>query len=158
MKILVCVDGSEQSRRVVKEALKIVQGCQPEQVLIIHVYPPPRSSLPLAEGEIYSQESLAYLREQFSELEKKEREKREEILTEAMEEFKNSGQEADTVIEVGHPSETITRIASEQEFDLIVIGSKGFGSRGVGGLKALLLGSVSNAVAQKASSNVLIVK
>ncbi len=47
----------------------------------------------------------------------------------------------------------ITRFASEEGIDMIVMGS-----RGHTGLKKLLLGSVSNAVVQEASTNVLIVK
>ena len=144
MKILVCVDGSEQSQRALEEAIKIAQERELEKALIIYV-----ASTPSTVPEVYSRQFI----ELEKELEKKVREKGEEILSQAQEEFKKNGLEADTILQFGHPSETITRVASEQEIDLIVIGS-----RGLGGLKALLLGSVSNAVAQKTSSNVLIVK
>jgi nucleotide-binding universal stress UspA family protein len=55
--------------------------------------------------------------------------------------------------EVGRPDEVITRLAEEEGFDLIVVGS-----RGLGGFKRLLLGSVSERVAQQAKESVLIVR
>src|SRR5262249_2364677 len=47
--------------------------------------------------------------------------------------------------EVGHPAETIVRYAEENDFPLIVLGS-----RGMSALKALALGSVSHRVAHHA--------
>jgi nucleotide-binding universal stress UspA family protein len=51
--------------------------------------------------------------------------------------------------EVGHPAEVITRIAADEHFDLIVVGS-----RGLSGFQLVLLGSVSH----HARCPVLIVK
>ena len=59
----------------------------------------------------------------------------------------------ETQLAYGHPAETILQTAARQECDLIILGS-----RGLSGWKRLILGSVSNAVAAKASRPVLIVK
>jgi len=60
---------------------------------------------------------------------------------------------ASMIFKEGHPSEVITSVAAENGFDLIVIGS-----RGLGGLKKLFLGSISAAVLHEANTNVLTVK
>lgn len=53
----------------------------------------------------------------------------------------------------GHPARTIVRAAQREGVDLLVVGS-----RGLTGVKAVALGSVSHAVAQSATCPVLIVK
>ena len=55
--------------------------------------------------------------------------------------------------EVGHPAETIVQIARENDYPLIVVGS-----RGMSALKALALGSVSNRVAHHSHCSVLVVR
>jgi nucleotide-binding universal stress UspA family protein len=63
------------------------------------------------------------------------------------------GVPCETVCAWGNVPETILRTAADECCDLIVLGS-----RGLGGLKRLMLGSVANAVAAKAAQPVLIVK
>jgi nucleotide-binding universal stress UspA family protein len=53
----------------------------------------------------------------------------------------------------GNVAETILQTAAEEQCDLIVLGS-----RGLTGLKRLMLGSISNAVAAKAQCPVLVIK
>ena len=55
-------------------------------------------------------------------------------------------------LETGHPAEVIVRLAETDGFDLVVLGS-----RGLGGVKEFLLGSVSNRVSHHARCPVLIV-
>ncbi|HZT43269.1 MAG TPA: universal stress protein [Chthonomonadaceae bacterium] len=55
--------------------------------------------------------------------------------------------------ETGHPAEKIVQIAAAEGFDLIVLGR-----RGLGGFKAMLLGSVSDGVAHHAPCPVLVVR
>ena len=52
-----------------------------------------------------------------------------------------------------NPPQTITRMAENENFDLIVVGSQGMGS-----LKSFLMGSVSSKIVQDATSNVLVIK
>ncbi len=56
-------------------------------------------------------------------------------------------------VEVGNPGEVITRVAEEEAADLIVMGSRGFGT-----VHSLVVGSVSHYVLQCAPCPVLIVK
>jgi nucleotide-binding universal stress UspA family protein len=53
----------------------------------------------------------------------------------------------------GHPAEVLTAAAAEPRTDLVVVGA-----RGVGGVRRLLLGSVSENVLREARCSVLIVK
>lgn len=55
--------------------------------------------------------------------------------------------------ECGRPGETIVRFAREHDSDLIVMGS-----RGLGGFKRLLLGSISNYVGHHAGCPILVVR
>ncbi len=64
-----------------------------------------------------------------------------------------SGVKADTVLREGHPAQVILDAAKAAGADMIVMGS-----RGLGGIKGLLLGSVSHAVVSHAPVPVLIVK
>lgn len=66
---------------------------------------------------------------------------------------KAEGVEVDRRLEPGEPAETIIRIAQDEDFDLIVMGSRGHGS-----MKRWLLGSVSDHVAHHIDRSVLLVK
>jgi len=55
--------------------------------------------------------------------------------------------------EIGHPAAEIVRVAEEDGCDLIVLGS-----RGLSGIKALLLGSVADYVTHHAHCPILIVR
>ena len=60
---------------------------------------------------------------------------------------------ARTRVEVGNPSEVICDVADEEQSNLIVMGSRGFGT-----FRSMLVGSVSHYVLQQAHCPVLIVK
>ncbi len=143
MKILACTDGSEQSRKALKEAAKIAE-CFNGEVTVIYVedFIP----YPAEIGPYFSEES-------FRQLEERNKEDSARIIADAVKIFEEQKIQVKTILKKGHPSETVSRVASEGGFEMVVIGS-----RGLGGLKKLLLGSVSNAVAQSIEANVLIVK
>ena len=63
------------------------------------------------------------------------------------------GIDVDTHTREGHPAEVILEVATEQEADLIVIGS-----RGLSGVRRFLLGSVSAKVSEHAPCSVMIVR
>jgi nucleotide-binding universal stress UspA family protein len=75
----------------------------------------------------------------------------EQVLDTARTEVGDAARVETQLIE-GPPAPAILRVAQEEAFDLIVLGS-----RGQGQLAGLLLGSVSSAVAQRADCPVLIV-
>ena len=143
MKILACTDGSEHSRKVLQQAALIAK-CTNGGVTVINV----EDFIPhLANNWPYHSE------EYVKEIEEKNKENAARVIADAEKFFEEQNIQIKTLIKKGHPSETITKVASEGRFDMVVIGS-----RGLGGLKKLLLGSVSNAVAQGIETNVLIVK
>ena len=147
MKILVCTDGSLQSQKAIKEAAKVAGGCGANEVVILHVYD---KSIYPAMG--YAMPGPELLRS-IEEAKKEKQEKIESVLAEAVKTFQELGIQAETLLKEGHPSETIAKTANEGNFDMVVIGS-----RGLGGLKKLFLGSVSNAVVQEVKAKVLVVK
>ncbi len=142
MKILVCTDGSEHSQKALVEASKIAGGCSADEVAIIHVYdnPPTLSNFRGGEGYVVSEKDI----ERFKELDKEHKEERKNILKEALKVFEKNNIKASLIFEEGHPAEVITRVASEGDFDMIIIGS-----RGLGGLKKLFLGSVKGLLFMK---------
>lgn len=149
MRILVCTDGSEQSKKAMEEAAKIAGGCNVDNVSVIHVYDE-KFRIPVwGEEQNITREDI----ERFKKLEEDRKEERKKILTAAVDFFKEKGISAKGIFKEGHPAETITRAAKEEEVDMLVVGS-----RGLGGLKKLWLGSVSNALLQETGANVLVVK
>jgi nucleotide-binding universal stress UspA family protein len=69
------------------------------------------------------------------------------------EEISRKGIEVETVVREGYPATVIEEEAVRQNVDLIVIGT-----RGLSGIKHLLLGSIAKRVVQRAPCPVLTVK
>ncbi len=146
MKILVCTDGSEQSIKAVKKAASTAEHLEDASVTLIHVY--------YLDTAIISPHADGYVTGEI--LQRIDGEKKEEgkkKLVEAAKIFEEKNIKVNTLLTKGHPATTIIEEAKKGKYDLVVIGS-----RGLGGLKKLLLGSVSNAVAQEVESTVMIVK
>ncbi len=143
MKILVCTDGSEQSQKALEKAALIAGGCNVNDVAIIHVN---EEDLPYMEA--YSRNVI----ERYMQIKEENKKEIERILKEALKFFEEKGIKARTIFKEGHPAETIVEVGCGENFDFIVIGS-----RGLGGLKKALLGSVSNAVVQQAEKCSVIV-
>ncbi len=120
MKILVCTDGSEESKAILEEASMVVEEHNPDEVVIIHVY---QTSQPAYLGEYISKDRLEYIKK----LEEQQNEEVNKILTEVLETFKKKNIKARTFMEQGIPSEIIAKIALEEEFDMIVVCSRGRG-------------------------------
>jgi nucleotide-binding universal stress UspA family protein len=150
MKILVCTDGSERSQKVFEKAAIIAKGCKAVEVTVIHVYDPSLDMvIPYTSGSTKSEHI-----EDFRKIMEERKDKRKKILSEALKFFESKNIKARTILKAGHPSNTIVSMAHKEQFDIIVLGS-----RGLGGLQKLLLGSVSNAVIQEVENcSVLIVK
>jgi nucleotide-binding universal stress UspA family protein len=145
MKILVCTDGSEHSQKALEKAALIAGGCSVDEVAIISVY----ENIPYI-SETYSKEAI----ERQMQLKEEEKREREKILQNALKYMEDKGIKARTIFKEGHPAETIVEVGCGEGFDFIVMGS-----RGLGGLKKALLGSVSNAVVQQADKcSVIIVR
>jgi nucleotide-binding universal stress UspA family protein len=145
-KILFSIDGSQSADHALDFGLDLAMKYSAE-VTIVSVFDSPQSSL-VVKGMIYAPNSTEnYL--------KKLRDFHEKILLEALKKIKKVGPKLKVSIKLleGRPADKIVEIAKEGAFDLIVIGS-----RGLGGIKEFVLGSVSDRVADEASCPVLIVK
>jgi nucleotide-binding universal stress UspA family protein len=85
--------------------------------------------------------------------EKELRKKSREIMEKAKVRCAQNGIDFTEKITDGHEAEEIVGFSVEKNFDLIVIGARGLGS-----IKEVFLGSVSNGVLHKSKIPVLIVK
>ncbi len=149
MKVLVCLDGSGKSKKTLEKAFEIAKGCSVNEVSVIHVFDSRQdlSSLP-RDGTPVNQEDM----EKFRNLIAQHKKEREKMLSDALEPFARENIKAQAILKEGHPSHTINKVASEEGFDMIILGS-----RGMSGLKKVFLGSVSNAVLQEATNCTVVV-
>lgn len=139
-KILVAVDSSDYSHKVTEVAGKLAVALNAE-VMLLTVFEDYANRMP----EI-PHSALEKLRETTLE-------SMEKFLSEEAELFREKGIPVKTKLDKGHPGQIICDIAKEGSYSYIVLGS-----RGLGGITELLLGSVSNRVAHCAETNVIIVK
>ncbi len=150
MKILVCTDGSEQSQKALEKASLIAGGCNVDELAVINVFEKKSDTTFFPTGGDYSltQEEKDKLRK----LNEESKNERKNLLEDAVKYFEEKGIKARSIFKEGHPAEAIIEVGCGEGFDFIVVGS-----RGLGGLKKALLGSVSNAVVQQAEKCSVIV-
>jgi nucleotide-binding universal stress UspA family protein len=141
-KILVPLDGSRHSERALQEVIKICQGLEKEyEVTLLHVVPA------LTPG-VYE-----FLNATDIDVDGVIRRQGEEVLAKAAEALKVAGISFLIDVKIGDPAQEICIQSKYENYDLIVMGS-----RGLGYFKELMLGSVSHKVLQNAECPVLIVK
>src|SRR5579862_2314585 len=132
MKILVPVDGSPHSHRAVEVAIGLVTGRQPAGLVLLNVNNIPMLDLMQRGSPIL----VEWVKDEC-----------ERSAQQALQEAATTCQAAHvpfTVrIENGAPAATIERVAQEEKIDHIVMGR-----RGLGGVRGLVLGSVSTQVLQ----------
>jgi nucleotide-binding universal stress UspA family protein len=144
-KILICTDGSDQASNAVRAAAEIAQKFG-SQIFLVNVFNPTVTPVPfvgLPEAMVIAEETLAEYATQVQDTVEKSA---AEILSAA-------GLAYQTIRELGHPIDRIVAAAEREQVDLIVMGS-----RGLGGWKSYLLGSVSDGVLHHAHCPVLIVR
>jgi nucleotide-binding universal stress UspA family protein len=145
-KIMVCVDGSENSQRAATTAILIAKSYG-AKLLLSHIMPMPTLIMtsPIGVGPTLDYDDY------FGNQESEARNWLDPIAVEA----KMDGVEVqrDIVRNAGSIVETIINRASAEHVDLIVIGT-----RGLGGFKRLMLGSVSTGVVTHSLCNVLVVR
>lgn len=151
MKILVCFDGSEQSFKALKSAKEMAVAYDAEEVTLIHVYPEKEASVWQAVNENRAKSPRELSDHERTQVDKFVAIKR--MMDQADREFERTKVKVTKKMIKGQPVKIITEISEKEGYDVIVIGN-----RGLGGLKKLMLGSVSNGVLQEAKVNVLVVK
>jgi nucleotide-binding universal stress UspA family protein len=142
-KILLATDGSKEARLAAEAAAELSKDTGSE-VHITYALPSPRE---LRGHHIYSREVMR------SVLEQAEGEARSFLEEQAKLVGESGGKVAETHLETGEPDKEIVRLSEEIGAGTIVIGS-----RGLGGLKRSLMGSVSESVVRHAHCPVLIVR
>ena len=139
-RILVPLDFSRHADAVLEWAAHLAEEHQ-SRLLLLHAY-----HLPVE----FQQLEGAYLPQDFWASVKSEA---EQSLNRYAEPLRQRGLAVDLIVREGYPATVIEEEATEQQADLIVIGT-----RGLSGLKHLLLGSIAERVVQKAPCPVLTVK
>lgn len=139
-KILVPTDASEFSRRALMTALEIARNCSSE-ILLFHVTYTPQAywGYSVAYGISISQEELEH--------------NGELALEATLAGMDTSPVKVNQKLESGHPVTAILECLDEEQIDLVVMGSHGYGP-----IAGSVLGSVSQRVLQRAKCPVLIVK
>ena len=135
-KILVPVDGSAGSDRAVAQAVSIAGSCG-AKLIFLYV----ANINQLAINAYLSDAILSAVR------------KAGQVILDRAENMMPSGIEYETYSETGSPAVTILEFEKRLGVDLIVMGS-----RGLGLIKGVLLGSVSQYVVEQAQCPVLVVK
>lgn len=141
MKILLPVDGSENSMRAIEHTLNIAKKHSEAKVTLLTV-----ACIPLFRTYDYNLVSL-------EDLHKKCISSWRPVLEEAQKMFVDAGLEVEDIIISGDPADVIIQYVEENQMDRLVMGS-----RGLGGFKGLILGSVAYKVLSKVSIPVTIIK
>jgi nucleotide-binding universal stress UspA family protein len=140
MKLLVAVDGSPASLRAVNMAIEFAGGRQPASVILLTVPNPtmlgPDTGLMLAAWTEEEEERAG-----------------EEALKEAVAKCQAAGIQFTTRNERGVPAVMIDQVARQENVDHIIMGSRGLGS-----VRGLLVGSVATKVLHLVNVPVTIVK
>lgn len=138
-KIMVAIDQAEITNKLLDAAVEIAQNKQ-TQVTLVHI-----SQEYVSNGMTYVPEN--FLEEILNEMEKAGLEQ----LQQAESRLKSAGINPETVHLKGDPAHEILNYARDTEQQLIIIGS-----RGLRGIKEMMLGSVSHKVSQLSHCPVLI--
>ncbi|WP_145024960.1 universal stress protein [Paenibacillus sp. Y412MC10] len=137
-RILVPVDGSKHARHALDSAVSLVQSLNTApELVVLHVNPTVSINEPPVGVD----------------LEEHIRQEGEKILAPATDEASRSGVAFRTISKTGDPAKVICQTAKEESADLIVMGS-----RGMGLVSEMLIGSVSHSVVQHAHCPVMIVR
>ena len=144
--MLVAIDGSESATKALDYALSLAEKCEAE-VHIVSVVPPVESLMPrfsLTAPPIHYSLFIGEVEKRL-----------QTVLADALTEAKEKRLNIPLSIRLlkGRPAITIVQTAQEEGFDIIVVGS-----RGLSGLDEVVLGSVSDRIADLATCPVLIVK
>lgn len=153
-KILVAIDGSDSSKRASQVALGLAEGLKADLILLHAISPPTQyygSTIPTPSGVAAPPISQHEIDSYYEYARRAAKGMVEDIESQA----KRGGVKVKTEFPQGVSSivETIIGHAEGEKADLIIIGT-----RGLGGFKKLLLGSVSSGVVSHASTPVLVVR
>jgi nucleotide-binding universal stress UspA family protein len=138
-KILLATDGSENASRAADAAISLAKGLSLPSITIIHIVttPPSESRMVQVKFDVHSL------------LEEESR----KIASETLARCDAAGIAYTLKVAIGDPAQEILAHVQKEQIDLVVIGSRGLGT-----LKGVLMGSISQKIAHLAPCPVLIVK
>lgn len=145
-KILVALDGSEHANHALTYALDLAEKYSADMVLVSVIHP---MYIPLDEESGFTSPQIM---EQYLDTLNAYH---KSVLSKGLKKAKklSPNLKVTTKLVKGRPADEIIKVATEGNVDLVVMGS-----RGRGGVKQLLLGSVSDRVADNAPCPILIVR
>lgn len=140
MKILVPIDGSEHSKRAMKKAKELGSSFNAE-ITLLNVINPEISVRNMQNRDFYDEVNRSMISHS------------REILDEGLELFKDYEGKIEGVSIRGDAVTQIIKKAEDEQYDLVIMGS-----RGAGVFSRTLLGSVSNKVIHHIKTSVLLAK
>ena len=150
MRILIAYDGSEPSKHALDQGVSLANLTSSE-VTILSVVPTvmmPVFSEAGMGAPVSTAQQMADYHEEMREYYSNSLEKVSEDIGGDYPDLK-----VETMLLEGRPSQTIVDVAEDNDFDLIVIGS-----RGIGGITGWILGSTSRRVVESCTVPVLVIK
>ena len=135
--IVVAIDGSDHSHRALKYARDLAE-CTGGSLRLVHAFP-------------HTSDLIGY--EEYDKLVARRTSQGQAILDDARAKLGQTACEVYEELLEGPPAEAILNVAETREADLIVMGTRGLGS-----IRSLLLGSVSSKVIQHAPCPVLLTR
>jgi len=150
MKFLVAIDSSPSHYLVLEKTLALAAPSHADVVLLTVIEPISSyySTVLLPTGDWLDWQGVPDLQ-----LEITLKDKAKELLDSATKELSNGGVACRTRMEVGNPRDMICKIAHEEAPDFLVLGS-----RGLGQLERMLLGSVSDYVVHHCPCPTIVVR
>jgi len=150
MKFVVAIDHSSISQIIVQRSLSLIQPLQAEVILltVVDANPAYFSSITLPTGDLVGIQNFPDL-----DLEAKLNSAADSLLSHYQSVFRAAGVNCQTRRELGNVRESICQIAKAENADFLAIGS-----RGLGNLERLMLGSVSDYVVHHAHCAVILVR
>lgn len=138
-KILVAIDSSTMSKKVLETAMQFAKDQQAE-ITLMHV----GKEFILPQGVVVAD---------ITTIKREMRQMGIDLLDSAKADLAKQGFEVETYYTEGSAPRLIVGYATKEQFDIIIIGS-----RGLGNIKEMMLGSVSHKVSKLSTCPVLIVK
>jgi Universal stress protein UspA and related nucleotide-binding proteins len=150
MKLLVALDGSAASDQALAKAIEIAKPTQAKMILLTAIEPLPTymPSVIMPTGDWLTLDNLPD-----TEFSKRVVQAGQDTLERAQKTCAAHQVECQTRLEIGAPREVICAVARQEQPDILVMGSRGLGS-----LERLVLGSVSDYVVHNATCPVLVVR
>jgi nucleotide-binding universal stress UspA family protein len=146
-KVLVSTDGSENAKRAVAAAASLAKQ-NGSELLIVHVV---SETIPAQYSPIGINSPAADYSDYFKTIEQEGM----KLVNQSVQKAKGEGINArgEVLRTISSVVESIVEVSDKEHIDLIVVGT-----RGLGGFKKLLLGSVSSGIVSHANCSVLVVR